>query len=265
LECAYICYQPERGERGTPHLQGFVSFRNPRAFTAVRRIVDGWHVEPMRGTAEQCRAYCSKEETRDAEAGFGFIERGEIPMGAGVPGRRSDLEDVGSLIKGGARPRDVFESDAGSFIRYNRGILAAVALFEPRRNFVTKVYWFHGPTGCGKSRTAMLEAPDAYWKDPSTGWWDGYDRHEDVIIDDYRCDMCKFSQLLRLMDRYPLQLQVKGGSCQFVAKRLYITSPKSPRETWASRTDEDLGQLMRRITEVRFFPFAVVGEDEIII
>jgi len=274
LECEYVCYQPERGhgaggpgdnpvdegrERGTRHLQGFISFKNPRSFGGVSRLCRGWHIERMRGTIEQCVSYCSKQDTRDTEAGFEFIERGTRPMGAGTAGKRCDLDDVGSLIKSGGRPRDVFESDAGAFIRYNRGILAAVALFEPKRDFVTDVYWFYGPTGSGKSRAALLEAPDAYWKDPSSSWWDGYDRHADVIIDDYRADFCKFSQLLRLFDRYPLQIQFKGGTCQFVAKRIFVTCPKGPRDVWSGRTEEDISQLMRRIKEVKHFPFRLVA------
>lgn len=81
----------------------------------------------------------------------------------------------------------------------------------------------------------------------SNKWWEGYDGHDDVIIDDYRRDFCKFRVLLHLLDHYPMRVECKGGSRQFRAKRLFITSPKSPTETWAGRTDEDLYQLTRRI------------------
>ena len=75
----------------------------------------------------------------------------------------------------------------------------------------------------------------------------------EVIIDDYRRDLCSFSELLRLFDRYPHQVESKGGSCQFLARTLVITTPRDPRATWTGRSDEDLGQLERRIDEVKLF------------
>lgn len=115
------------------------------------------------------------------------------------------------------------------------------------------MHWFYGSTGTGKTRSAYEISPLAYFKSPTNHWWDGYEGQETVIIDDYRVDFCKFSQLLRLFDRYPLSVEVKGGTVEFLAKDIYITTPKSPQDTWASRTEEDLAQLMRRIEDVRCF------------
>lgn len=120
------------------------------------------------------------------------------------------------------------------------------------------VRWYCGPTGSGKSRAAYELTHDgagkvAYYKASDHLWWDGYDGVSDVIIDDYRCDFCKFSYLLRLFDRYPLLLNVKGSFIQFRAKLIIVTAPQAPDVMWSHRTAEDLGQLMRRITEVRYF------------
>jgi len=54
---------------------------------------------------------------------------------------------------------------------------------------------------------------------------------------------------LRLFDEYPLQLEVKGGTVNFAAKKIFVTSPHPPTVMWSTR--EDLVQLTRRITEVR--------------
>lgn len=74
-----------------------------------------------------------------------------------------------------------------------------------------------------------------------------------MIIDDYRASFCQFNELLRMLDRYPYQVQCKGSTVQFNAKRIFITTPKDPRETWSSRTSEDIAQLERRIEFVKFF------------
>lgn len=254
LGAVYLAYQPERGESGTRHLQGVVSFGNPRAFRAVARACTGWHIDKMRGTIDQAVAYCSKEETRDAEAGFGFTEEGTRPLSAGTVGGRSDLKQVTALVKAGAGIKRVADELPVSVILFSRGIERLIGLHREPRNHLTQVFWFYGPTGSGKSRAASDAEPGAYWKTPNSQWWDGYEYQEAVIIDDYRTDFCKFNELLRMCDRYPYQVQVKGGTREFTSLRLYITTPKNPRDTWSLRSDEDLGQLTRRITEVRHFP-----------
>ena len=226
----------------------------------MRNIRRGWHIEVLRGTVDQAIAYCSKEESRDAREQFGFVERGTKPVGAGVPGHRSDLTDVAAVISDGGGLKQVFDVDPGAFIRYQRGINAAIELHARPRDFKTEVFWYWGGTGTGKSRAAHAAAPDAYWKSASDGWWDGYVGNDDVIIDDYRCDFCKFSALLRLFDRYPLRLQIKGGTVQFVSKRIFVTAPRRPEVMWDSRTEEDLAQLKRRITEVKHF--AILGVED---
>lgn len=250
----YLCFQPERGRDGNvPHLQGVLIFTNPRSLSGVRKISGRAHWEPMRGSVEQARSYCNKEETRDPEAGFGFTEFGEKPMGAGVQGHRSDLESVTCLIKSGKSAREIFEEAGEAYLKYHKGIERAVQFYSGRRTWKTTVYWFHGSTGTGKTKSAFERAPMAYFKTPSNHWWDGYEGQEEVIIDDYRPDFCKFSQLLRLFDRYPMSVEVKGGTVQFLAKKIYITTPKSPTMTWANRTEEDLAQLIRRIDYTECF------------
>ena len=84
-------------------------------------------------------------------------------------------------------------------------------------------------------------------------WWDGYSGQSSVIIDDYRRDLCTFSELLRMLDSYPYRVERKGSSCQFRATDVVITTPKHPRATWEGRTDEEIGQLLRRIEFIGYF------------
>jgi hypothetical protein len=66
---------------------------------------------------------------------------------------------------------------------------------------------------------------------------------------------------LRLLDRYPLQIQVKGATCEFLAKRIFITSPEHPVDIWRSRSEEDIFQLVRRLSTVYKF---VNGEKTVV-
>ena len=71
IECKYQIIGKEIGEKGTPHLQGFIAFKSARSFNAVRKLMDRWHIEPCKGNAEANMKYCMKEND--------FIEIGESP------------------------------------------------------------------------------------------------------------------------------------------------------------------------------------------
>jgi len=253
----YLVFQREVGnEGGTPHLQGYAYAPNPKTLAGWKRsISQRAHIEAARGNGAQNREYCTKDETR--EPGTEPYEYGTLP----TQGARSDLAAVYRRVVEGASLKELAEESPGDVIRYYRGIQAVQQLHVPSRRHKTTVAWFYGPTGTGKSLEASTRFPDAYWKMGSSKWWDGYSGEAAVIIDDYRRDLCTFAELLRLFDRYPMRVEYKGGSAQFVARNIIVTTPKSPRETWEGRTDEELGQLLRRIDEVRYFPalFAPAG------
>lgn len=253
----YVIYQPERGAEGTPHLQGYIIFANARTLGGVRSIFGGRaHWERAVASIEANISYCTKESTRDSSAGFAVVERGvrSDHRGAGSGrGHRTDLDRVSESVRNGATLAEIAEDYPKEIILHARGISTLQALYAKRRAAPPSVYWFYGPTGSGKSRLANEESPDAYWKDPCSQWWDGYDGTSDIIIDDYRRDFCTFASLLRLFDRYPLKVQCKGGYVTINAKRIYITTPKCIEETWEGRTAEDLAQLTRRVTEQRYF------------
>lgn len=125
------------------------------------------------------------------------------------------------------------------------------AIFEKKA-----VSWFWGPTGTGKTKTAWEEARDAFGEDvwishTSDQWFDGYCGQAGAIFDDIRSGTWQFSNLLRLLDRYPIKVPVKGGFRQWVPQRIWITAPAPPRELYKNYTTgepyEGIEQLERRI------------------
>ena len=52
--------------------------------------------------------------------------------------------------------------------------------------------------------------PDAFWKAPESKWWDGYSGHETVVLDDFKDYGMPLVDLQRLLDWYPLWVEVKG-------------------------------------------------------
>jgi len=243
----YAVFQLEQGANGTKHIQGFAVANSPTTFTKWKQVIGRRaHIEKTRGTPEENKTYCTKEDTRLE----GPWEYGTLPQ----PGQRSDLAGIIRTARDVTIPySSIIDSNPEAFLRYHKGILAIRSFSLPKRSWKTCIHWYYGPTGSGKSREANDLAPEAYWKPGGSKWWCGYNGNENVIIDDYRRDLCQFHELLRLFDRYPMQVETKGGSINFIAKNIYITTPYHPTITWQGRTEEDLAQLLRRIEHIKEF------------
>ena len=249
----FIIFQEETGDEGTPHLQGYAQLPGSTVFSTWKRLIgDRAHIETAQGDADSNIVYCSK--LSDRIPGTSVFERGSRP----VQGERNDLRAIcNAAMDPTITISAIIALDCPNFLKYHKGVMAIKQTLYPRRTFKTEVFWFYGSTGTGKSHKAReVAGPNSYWKQNSP-WWCGYDPLFDqtVVIDEYRCDFSKFSFLLQLFDEYPLQVQVKGAQLQFSARRIIVTSPKSPSETWSTRTPECIQQLLRRIAVVcEFLP-----------
>ncbi|ATP66724.1 Rep [Circovirus kiore] len=239
----YLICGREVGENGTPHLQGFVNLKKKMRFNAMKTALCGrCHLEPARGDDCSNQSYCSKG--------------GDILIEEGVPQRerqRTDLALACEKLTEGGDIRHVARDHPETFVRYFRGLLA-LQLYHPDlhkpRDFKTEVFVYCGPPGVGKSRLVHALAPSAFWK-PRGKWWDGYHGNPDVILDDFY-GWLPFDDLLRMCDRYPLTVETKGGTVNFAAKRIFITSNKNPEE-WYSDEITNKDALYRRITELHMW------------
>lgn len=168
-------------------------------------------------------------------------------------GRRSDLEKAAEMLDDGYSLREVAGECKAVFIRYHRGLKAYQDLIlsgGPRDLMKDgpEVWVFWGPTGTGKSHRAFTSWPGAYRKITSDKWWDGYKGQETVIFDDFKGSSLKLHDFQLVIDKYPLDVEVKGGLIPLSAKRYVFTSNKHPKD-WYSETADPDGSVMRRINE----------------
>ncbi len=233
-------------ERETRHLQGACVIGKQMEFSSLKRIrgLHRAHIEAMRGTPEDSKKYCSKEDNNP-------FESGDIPQ----PGKRSDLHDVCDKINAGATILDLArDEDAramGVVIRHFKGIQNLIHLRCPKRDCPPEVIWIYGATGVGKTRCAIefaeLVGRGEFWISKGTlRWFDGYCGQRVVILDDLRTRHAQFSFLLRLLDRYPMSVEFKGGYTSWTPQLIFITCPKHPEQMWSLRSEEDKEQLVRR-------------------
>lgn len=180
-------------------------------------------------------------------------------------GKRTDLENIKEVLRDTNKMREVvLQATSYQSVRMAETILK---YHEKQRNWKTIVRWFYGATGTGKSKRAYeLLGEDVYPCASKGKWFEGYDAHDKVVIDDIRDDFMSFNEFIKLIDRYPYRVECKGGSRQFLAREIIITSPYHPKFIW-QHTGEDMKQLLRRIDELRDFgevPFFVNSGNEVL-
>jgi hypothetical protein len=224
---------------GTKHIQGYVQFKKRIKLSGIKKLWPTCHAETAKGSPDQNVAYCTKED--------GHVH-GVI---TNVQGKRNDLNSIKELIDNGLYTR-IREDHYGSFIRYRKSIQQDIDDRVPHRREPTELHILSGPTGTGKSRSCYENCPESYWKTKGD-WWDGYAYERDVIIDEFY-GWIAIDQFLRLCDRYPMQVPVKGGFRQFVSKRIFITTnADSIEEWWKTISDRHIAAIKRRITTWRVF------------
>lgn len=253
-KAAYAIYGREVAPTtGTPHLQGYVHLKSKMRFNAFKTAIgETAHIETAKGSDQQNFEYCSKSGD--------YFEMGEKT----TQGKRSDLSDAINTLSETKSLKRLAEEHPEAYIRYHRGFEKYKALVIPTvpRDTKTRVHVFVGPPGTGKSRAATTAAQGRVFRKHLGEWWDGYDEHDTVIIDDFY-GWIKHCELLRLTDRYPHQVPIKGGFKEFIPKDIFITSNK-PISEWYdfTRIGATPAALYRRVTTYKWVTLNENGETE---
>lgn len=269
----YMCFQREVAPTtGRTHWQGYVEFhRALSAHSAASLLGTSVYVAERRGTAPQAIAYCRKSETADRTPGGEFREYGEA-TNEPVSGYK---ELMGFLRVPGTTMEDVFRHPVHGVLamRIHGGVASALNTIQAEhaggeRDVTVRVFW--GATGTGKSMRVHQEerGNGLYVKVSDPKWWDGYFNQPSVLFDDFygEAQGYKIGDMLQMLDRYPYQLQYKGGYRPAHYTRVYFTSNTPPFRTDASgrltspwfpsAAPAQVEALRRRIPadHVRYFP-----------
>lgn len=248
----YLCYGREHWHdvAKTPHYQGYLELYRPQRFSWIKKRLPKAHWTDQHrykySTRTQARNYCFKECKDPVE--YGVFKKQQ--------GKRNDLDRIKAKIAEGATNLDIANAHFGTWCRYNKAFDRYRLLKTKYDRTIKTVYWFWGPSGAGKSTAIDELVPrETYWKTGSSKWFDGYDGEKAVVFDDFRGSNASgdisFSYLLRLLDRFPVMVEVKGGTMSWLPDTIVISAPCHPRDCYD--VDEDMYQLVRRCTEIREF------------
>jgi len=243
----YVAGREHCPTTGRLHYQIYISFKNGKTMKETKRWfgTDKIWMKPGAGQDgeydEHNQSYVSKEKR--------FVEIGK-PL---KQGKRSDIERAINVLKETNSMASVLDTVMNyQAVRHSELWLKYKEPPRPRQTI--NVIWIYGSTGCGKTKHVFDTNPlgDNIFQPTTYKWWEGYDGHSHVLIDDIRRDFCSFQDLLQLCDVYPFRRETKGGSRQVQYTTIYFTAPESPLTMWEHRCiskGEDIDQLLRRITQ----------------
>lgn len=207
------------------HLQAYLQLRGKHSIRAMKTLLttNTVHLERAKGTPQENLLYVSKEESRHASLpSHGTMKK------TGHECKQLQTRDLLREIRMGKSEMFLAEKYSTKWLCYRRTLLDYRRLcVQSERHWKTKVIWYWGPTGSGKTRLAHIITHKKAWvaSDNTGRWFDGYEHHRDVIFDDVDCtEKLDRSLLLRLIDRYPMTVPVKGSFVDWVPKRVIFTS-----------------------------------------
>lgn len=182
-------WQRERGEQGTEHFQGYIKFNNTRrlAFVKTTLKTDRVHLEPARGSNDQCVDYCIKISTH-VDGPWWFPD--EATVRASTQGQRTDLVDMAAAAKEGKPLLEISEIDPATYIRNYRGIQHYRSLHNPAavNRDVVNVLCLWGSSGVGKTYWVrrLLGQPvfEPEIKSDQV-WFNGYNGEKIILLDEY--------------------------------------------------------------------------------
>lgn len=259
----YLVYGYETAPvTGTPHLQGYLEFGIRTKLSTLKKLQAQihWEVPKHYSTWQECKGYCVKEGGDVFEWGTGVFDKvkSKRSQGHATGGKRTDIDDVRDALLTGVI-NNTRELELWPGLTY-QGMLFADRFLRnarPERDGPPDVFVLHGSTGIGKSRFAhefieRIERGRGWrsWQsyDNKLKWFDGYDKHEIALFDDFRGGDCHFPTLLRICDRYVCRVEVKGASAWWCPKIIIFTTSQSLESGFGHLGQSDRAeQFFRRV------------------
>lgn len=243
--CTYVGFGREVGANGTPHLQGYLEFTKKKTLGGIRQARYWFaraHWEVARGTPKENITYCSKDgEFRS----FGCVSQ---------QGARTDIKRFVDEVKAGSSLREVALRNPELYCRYRGGLRDLANWSDVSGRKQPRIIYIWGPPGTGKSKYAFGSDSESCWSYPGNGWFDGYDGQRTVIFDDFDDDQnpikgMSIGLMLKILDRYPMDVAVKGGFVKWRPEKIIITSNRRFEHLYSNCQPSQHAALSRRVKE----------------
>lgn len=242
--CNYAVYGHEIGEKcGTPHLQGYAELGRSCTLRTIKKTINSrMFIAQRKGNQKQAIDYCLKD-------GIDIFQYG-LPA---KQGKRNDLASLRDGILAGKSKRQLIDDGHISCFAGLRAVDAMIGIYREPKQGKPFVTWIWGGSNTGKSHMGielLKEAGCSIHIQHDNKWWDGYDGHTGVLLDDWRGIGTTFMQFLGFTDKWGYRGEIKGSSVAFIFDMLVVTSIFPPDKGPHLAMGEERFQLMRRIDRV---------------
>lgn len=234
----YMVVGYETGAEGTPHLQGTIQYNHGRTFELVKKDLPRAHIEPCMNLLKSIE-YCKKEDN--------FFELGVAPTDGGETEKSRWTQALEQARNYGECEDDQIQFKHARLIEYHH--MKHMAKQPSTEQTEYKHIWIYGATGTGKTRW-IYDNVKTFYEKLKNKWWDGYDNHEYVVIDEFDiADAWLSTYMKRWCDRYAFSGEVKGGMKVGIRpKIIFVTSNYSMEQIWPD--EQTRAPLARRFTQV---------------
>lgn len=262
-EVTYSIGQEELGAKtnvGKYHLQFYVEFKSKvklSVLTKGKTFSKRIHWERRKGTGEQARDYCCKEDTRVA-AGISWVVGAMLES---KQGSRTDIANMTDMVLSGKKRKEIALANPTAYTKYSRGLEAFadavdlsldddVSVWHKR-----KCYILYGAAGSGKTLFAKyIMRGDSYFlpQQNNAGQYsfEGYQKEKWIFLDEFAPKCMTAEQLKAIMDtgRCKLPARGTGNSRPGMHSGVVITSNLDPEKWYEAKVHWDA--IARRCQQV---------------
>lgn len=245
-------------DKGLKHIHMVIEDTKAMRFTAIKKsYAAGAHFMATRGTKQQAEDYINKngDYAEKGEKVLCLVQHGEIK---GAQGARNDLSVLYGMVKSGMDTVEILEECPQYMMHTDRIDRVRQLLVSDRYKKVSReldVTYIWGTTGSGKTRFVM----DTYGYDKVyrvTDYahpFDGY-MGEDVILFEEFVSSLPVTEMLKYLDRYPVQLSARYYNRQACYTKVYFATNIDLRCQYSNVQEEypkTWAAFLRRINHVR--------------
>jgi len=271
----YLKFGLEVSKTGTPHLQMHVMYRNDKTKLQVIKNFPGCHVmfckNPVRSLLYVAKGdmdsdYFKSLRSPDKDPKYGnnaaVFDFGKPPVfklkekqEKGGVATAAKWEQIWDHAKAGR----VESIPASERVRCYNTIKRIQIEYRPPPVALKEAhnYWVWGPAGCGKTTWFERKFKGNYYRKSLTSkWWNGYDNHDVVLLNEVSQDAAKYNMAHYLKewgDLYPFQIEMKGTMFMIRPKTFYVMSNYSMEQVFENQAD--LVAIRERFQEIQFTAF----------
>ena len=285
----------QQGNPTTPDVHVMLSFRNARYVSAVSKVLGDQpqYIEAWDGSHDNGYAYLVHATAKAQAEGKYQYDPGEVIANFDYPSyllslrtkavqkvRQQDMaakDLIDAMYVGILTKSEVEQRLTGSQLGYYKRQIDAVwskvlrnradAWRQEMREQGKRVtvLWLYGGSGTGKSRWAKAIAAKRgqpyYMSGSSRDIFQDYSGEHTIILDELRPKVMAYQDLLRILDPYGLDTEVKAparySDKSLAADLIIVTSPYSPYDFW----EEQFSTIVKSDGEAQKQTLADQGPD----